>query len=105
MSVVPMPPHTRWVLDPRGGGRGVRISAHPESGVVVLSVWRADKCVATATLRPGEAADLAAAISASLAELVESAPSARPDPGPADRSGPAPDAPPAHAPTRRPRAS
>jgi hypothetical protein len=105
MSVVPIPPHTRWVPDPRGGGRGVRISAHPESGVVVLSVWKADVCVATARLRPGEAADLAAAIGASLAELAEPAPSAHPEPDVADGAGPAPGARPAPAPVRRPRAS
>jgi len=87
MSVVPIPPRTRWVPDPRGGGRGVRISAHPESGVVVLSLWRADECVATARLRPSEAADLVSALTASLAELAELAEpgAARPEPGPAVR--------------------
>jgi hypothetical protein len=87
MSVVPIPPHTRWVPDPRGGGRGVRISAHPESGVVVLSVWKADECVATARLRPTEAADLVAALSTSLAELADPAAGAGPEQGPAVRTG------------------
>jgi len=71
MTVVPVPPHTRWVPDPRGGGRGVRVSAHPESGVVVISVWKSDECVATARLRPGEAADLVSALTVSLAELAD----------------------------------
>ncbi|GAA4286845.1 hypothetical protein [Georgenia daeguensis] len=89
MSVVPIPPRTRWVPDPRGGGRGVRISAHPEAGVVVLSVWRADECVATVRLRPAEAAELMSALAASLAEVAESG-AARPGPGAGRReSGPA----------------
>jgi hypothetical protein len=95
MSVVPIPPRTRWVPDPRGGGRGVRISAHPESGVVVLSVWRADECVATARLRPNETSDLVSALTASLAELAEPG-AARPKSG-AVR--------PESGPTARPRAS
>lgn len=79
MSVVPIPPRTRWVPDPRGGGRGVRVSAHPEAGVVVVSLWRADECVATVRLRPTEAADLASALTASLAELAEPGAAARPE--------------------------
>jgi hypothetical protein len=69
MSVVPMPPHSRWVPDPRGGGRGARISTHPEAGVLVLSVWKADVCVATVRLLPDEAATLTAGLAEGLAEL------------------------------------
>jgi hypothetical protein len=69
MSVVPMPLHSRWVADQRGDGRGLRISSHPESGVVVLSIWRADECVATARLQPAEAAQLAGGLAESLAQL------------------------------------
>ncbi|PFG38369.1 hypothetical protein ATJ97_0846 [Georgenia soli] len=87
MSVVPVPPHTRWVPDPRGGWRGVRVSAHPEAGVVVVSVWRSDECVATARLRPGEAADLASALTASLAELAEAAETAETGPVARQRAG------------------
>ncbi len=69
MSVVPLSPRSRWVTDPRGAGRGVRISTHPEAGVLVLSVWKADVCVATTRLPPHEAAELVAALAESLAEL------------------------------------
>nr|KEP24040.1 hypothetical protein DA06_24615 [Georgenia sp. SUBG003] len=62
----------------------MRVSAHPESGVVVVSLWRSDECVATVRLRPGEAADLASALTASLAELADladQAPAAHPRAG------------------------
>jgi hypothetical protein len=57
------------VTDRRGGGRAVRVTAHPEAGVVVLSVWRADECAATVRLEPAEAAELAGAVAAGLAAL------------------------------------
>ena len=67
-----------WVLDQRGGGRGVRVSAHTEGGFLVLSTWKSDACVATVRLLPDEAAQLVAGIADGLARL--SAPPA----GPAD---------------------
>ena len=73
MRIVPLPPHTRWVEDPRGGGRGVRVSSHAEAGVLVLSVWKADACVATVRLRPDEAAALAAGLAEGLADLADGA--------------------------------
>ncbi|TRW44901.1 hypothetical protein [Georgenia yuyongxinii] len=76
MSIVPMPLHSRWVADQRGQGRGLRISSHPEAGVVVLSIWRDDECVATTRLQPAEAAQLAAGLAESLAQLA-TPPSAR----------------------------
>jgi hypothetical protein len=47
MSVSPLPTHGGVHVDPRGDGRALRISAHPELGLVTLSVWRDDRCVAT----------------------------------------------------------
>lgn len=47
MSVSPLPRHGGVRLDARDQGRTLRVSAHPESGSVVLSIWRADQCVAT----------------------------------------------------------
>jgi hypothetical protein len=35
------------VLDTRGDGRALRATWHHEAGVVVLSVWRGNVCVAT----------------------------------------------------------
>lgn len=71
--MVPMPPRSRWFADPRGHGRGLRVTAHPETGMVVLSLWRADECAATVRLTPEEAAGLVGALGAGLAELVGTA--------------------------------
>ncbi|MGL4176334.1 MAG: hypothetical protein ACRCSN_09670 [Dermatophilaceae bacterium] len=35
------------MLDPRGGGRALRVSWHPDDDVVVLSIWRGPLCTAT----------------------------------------------------------
>jgi hypothetical protein len=58
-----------WVLDQRGGGRGVRVSAHTEGGFLVLSTWKSDACAATVRLLPDEAAQLVAGIADALAQL------------------------------------
>jgi hypothetical protein len=47
MSVAPLPAHGGVHVDPRGDGRALRISAHPELGLVTISIWRDDRCVAT----------------------------------------------------------
>jgi hypothetical protein len=59
----------RWVADPRGDGRGVRVSAHTEAGFLVLSTWRSGVCVGTVHLLPDEAADLVAGLAESLGRL------------------------------------
>jgi hypothetical protein len=47
MSVSPLPNQGGVHIDPRGDGRALRISARPELGIVTISVWRQDRCVAT----------------------------------------------------------
>lgn len=69
MSVLPIPPHTHWVDDVRAGGRALRISAHPEAGVVLVSLWRDARCVGTAQFVASEVAELIAGLSDGLAEL------------------------------------
>lgn len=69
MTAVVLPLHGHWAWDARGGGRAVRISTHPESGLLNLSLWRDDLCVGTARLRPDEAATLIAGLTEGLAEL------------------------------------
>ncbi|GAA1649910.1 hypothetical protein [Georgenia ruanii] len=78
MRVVPLASHARWIEDPRGGGRGVRVSTHDDAGMVVLSMWRADECVATVRLRAEEAGELVAALAAALAHLADVAAPAQP---------------------------
>jgi hypothetical protein len=59
----------RWIRDGRGQGRAVRVSAHAEAGFLVLSTWKAGRCVGTVRLLPDEAASLVAGIADGLAEL------------------------------------
>ena len=40
--------------DARGGGRTLRVSRHPEAGVVVLSLWRGSVCSGSFRLREDE---------------------------------------------------
>jgi hypothetical protein len=66
---VAMPVHGHWAWDARGDGRAVRVSTHPESGLLNVSLWREDTCVGTARLRPDEAAALAGGLTEGLAAL------------------------------------
>jgi hypothetical protein len=69
MTVIPLPRHGQWAWDLRGEGRGVRISAHVDVGVLNLSLWRGGTCVGTAQLLPGDVAKLATGLTEGLAEI------------------------------------
>ena len=77
---MPLTSPGRWIRDPRGEGRAVRVSAHAEAGFLVLSTWKAGACVGTVHLLPDEAADLVAGLADGLAELTRPAAEA-PAPG------------------------
>jgi hypothetical protein len=77
MTVLALPGHGRWAWDDRGDGRAVRVSTHPDAGLLVVSLWRDNVCVGTVRLAPAEAAAVAAALTDGLAELAD-----RPAPGP-----------------------
>ena len=47
MDVSPLPRRGGVSFDRRDDGRALRVSAHPETGSVTISVWRAERCVAT----------------------------------------------------------
>ena len=79
MTVIPLPRHGQWAWDLRGEGRGVRISAHVDVGVLNLSLWRGGTCVGTAQLLPGDVAKLAGGLTEGLAEIA-----AQPRSGPTD---------------------
>jgi hypothetical protein len=51
-----------------GARSELRATWHPESGVVVVSMWRGDGCVASSHLSPAEAGRLGNFITSSLAE-------------------------------------
>jgi len=69
MTVIALPKPGRWVWDARDHTRAIRVSSHPEHGLLNLSLWRDDVCVGTVKLRPDEVAGLVAALSEGLARL------------------------------------
>ena len=78
-TVVRLPVRGQWAWDVRGEGRAVRISAHVESGLVNLSVWRHDTCVGTVRLLPSEVANLVTGLSEGLAQMAREPGDDRPD--------------------------
>jgi hypothetical protein len=66
MSVTPLPLHGGVHLDQRDEGRALRVSAHPELGSVVLSIWRGDRCVATHRLDTADVPELIRLLATSL---------------------------------------
>jgi plasmid replication initiation protein len=55
--------------DRRNGDRAIRVAAHPEHGVVTLSVWRGDVCVATHQMAAADASGLIAMLANALTDL------------------------------------
>jgi hypothetical protein len=78
MTVLSLPVRGRWVWDARDRTRAVRVAAHPEAGLLNLSVWRDETCVGTVKLEPDEVVSLVSALTDGLAQLV--APPAPPPP-------------------------
>ena len=69
MTVIALPKPGRWVWDARDRTRALRVSTHPQQGLLNLSVWRDDVCVGTVKLRPDEVSGLVSALSEGLARL------------------------------------
>lgn len=65
--VVPLPAQGDVFLDARGGERGLRVSWHPESGLVVVSLWRGNTCVGTLQLPRDDVPRLIVALAGGLA--------------------------------------
>ncbi|MDT7537125.1 MAG: hypothetical protein QOI82_710 [Actinomycetota bacterium] len=70
MNVSPLPRRGGVSFDRRDDGRALRVSAHPETGSVTISIWREDRCVATHQLL---AADVPQVIEMLANALVSSA--------------------------------
>jgi hypothetical protein len=64
---VPAPARGDAFVDPRDPARVLRIAWHPEGQVLVLSVWRRERCVATHRVPAGEVGRLIAALLDGLA--------------------------------------
>ena len=66
MAVFPAP--TRGVvldgLDTPG--RALRVSSHPELGLIVLSIWQDERCVATVRVAEADVPDLVRALADAL---------------------------------------
>ena len=71
MTVAPLPVQGGVLVDPRGGGRALRISAHPELGIVTISIWRDDRCVATHQVPTADVPGLVALLTEALVERAD----------------------------------
>jgi hypothetical protein len=47
VKVAFMPRQGGWHVDPKRPGHYLRVSGHPEAGIVTLSVWRGEHCIVT----------------------------------------------------------
>ena len=66
MTVSLLPRQGGWHLDTKRPGHYLRVSGHPEAGIVVLSIWRGEHCIVTHELPVGEVPDLIALLAKSL---------------------------------------
>jgi hypothetical protein len=69
MSVSPLPRRGGVQFDLRDDGRALRVSAHPETGSVVLSIWRDDHCVATHQLAAADVPELVKLLTSALVDV------------------------------------
>ena len=67
----PLPQTGAIFLDPRGGGRALRVSWHTEAGLVVLSLWRDNVCAGSFRLGVDEVPELIAMLRAGLDEAYD----------------------------------
>jgi hypothetical protein len=54
VTISPLPRHGDVIVGRDVAGRTLRISGHPESGRVVLSIWQDNVCRATLRLSPDD---------------------------------------------------
>jgi len=66
MGISPLPRRGGVHFDQRDAGRALRVSAHPETGLVTISIWRGDHCVATHQLATADVPDLIQLLASSL---------------------------------------
>lgn len=67
MTVSPLPRAGGVVFDSRGAMRALRVTAHPQQGLVSLSMWRGDECVATHQLPASDVPQLIKLLADALA--------------------------------------
>ncbi|HEX6248576.1 MAG TPA: hypothetical protein VFZ64_11950 [Nocardioidaceae bacterium] len=69
----PLPSTGEAFLDARGGGRALRVTWHPDAGVVVLSLWRDRTCAGTFRLPAEEVPALVEVLREGLDEAYDAA--------------------------------
>jgi hypothetical protein len=62
-----LPRYGDMFADPRGGGRALRAAWHPDHDLLVLSIWRNGRCVATSRLERDGVAELIGELATALA--------------------------------------
>jgi len=73
-QVLPLPSRGEVLIDPRGEGRTLRVSGHPDAATVVLSVWEYNQCRATFRLAANQ-------VDALVRAILTAAPPSAPEPG------------------------
>jgi hypothetical protein len=68
MTPLRLPRRRGVVLDERGEGRALRVTWHHEASVVVVSVWREDRCAGTVRVAAEDVPALVAMLTEGLAE-------------------------------------
>ena len=68
MTPTPLPRRRDVVLDERGEGRALRVTWHHDASLVVVSVWRQDRCVGTVRVAAHDVPGLVAVLTEGLAE-------------------------------------
>jgi hypothetical protein len=79
-GVTPLPRTGEVFFDARGDERALRLSWHPDSGVMVLSIWNRGTCTATFRLPAEEVAGFIEAMSMSLPQVPKGRRHAAPQP-------------------------
>jgi hypothetical protein len=59
-----------WFTDARSPFRRLAVSSHPESGVVILSLWSGDTCTGTFRVPMADAAGLIATLAEGMARSI-----------------------------------
>jgi hypothetical protein len=66
MAVTPAPQRGTVLVGRDVAGRALRVSAHPEHGRVVLSIWQGAQCLATVRLAEADVPELVRALAETL---------------------------------------
>lgn len=69
--VTPLPWRGGVQRDLRNEGRALRVSAHPADGLVSLSLWRDDACIATHQMAAADVSVLISLLADSLGVLID----------------------------------